>query len=103
MSNKVNQAQTLDEKDLEITPQARHKQKLIEEQESRKKNLKRVDEWYEIYPDTNHKNGGKVSHCIRLSNGNLHRLYMGREKQVADILRKKKSKGMRVQFAQPKL
>ncbi len=90
----VNQAP--EDKDLEVTPQHRHKQKLIEAEAKRKKQRKVVEQFLEIISDHHNPKGGKVRLCKRMSNGNLHRHYLGREKQVADIMAKYKAQGMKV-------
>lgn len=94
MIPKANQA--LDEKDLEITPQARQRQKISVEHAEHKKNAKVVEKYLEVISDHQHKKGGKVRLCQRMNNGNLHRLYLGREKQVATLLEKYKKQGLKV-------
>jgi hypothetical protein len=89
---KANQAH----EDKEITPQALHKRKLIAQDEARRQSVKVVEEYIEIISDHYNQKGGKVRLCKKMSNGNFHRLYIGREKQCKEYLLSVKGKGMKV-------
>jgi hypothetical protein len=89
---KVNQAIVQDED----TPQNRHMKKLIEEQSKQKAENKVVSEWYEIMPDLKHKRGGKVKICKKMTNGNVHKLYIGRITDCSDVLANAKKSGKKV-------
>ena len=95
MTNPANQAPQ-QQQESESTPQHQHKRRLIEEAERRKKESKVIDTFIEVVADQVNPKGGKVRLCKRMKNGNLHRLYLGREKQCKDLIAKYKSNGVKV-------
>lgn len=87
--------------DAEITPQYTHRKRLIEEEEERNKETVVKEEYYEIISDHQHKKGGKVRHCIRTTsskrNGTmLHRIYLGRYKDLKDHLDRLAKEGKKI-------
>ena len=86
METKANQA--ADEKDSEVTPNFRHKKKFIEEELKRKAALKVTSEHLEIVNEPHNKKGGKVRLVKVMSNGNVHRLWLGRQKQLKEYIAK---------------
>lgn len=84
--------------DTEITPQHKHKQKLIKDESKRKKSAKVAEQYLEVISDHQHKKGGKIRLVKRMVNGNVHRSYVGREKQpeVKLLLAKYKAQGLKV-------
>ena len=67
--------------DNETTPQYRQKKKYIEQEKKRKNSLRVTHTWVELTPDKTHKFGGKVVLRRQLNNGNVHTIYLGREKK----------------------
>lgn len=93
MNQDANQAKH-SEDDNEVTPQHKHRKKIIAETEERKANQKQAEISYELVPSKTPSNkGGKVRKVIRMQNGNVHRLYMGREKQLKELIAKAKKEG----------
>lgn len=84
--------QVLDSADTEISPQVRHKRKLLKEEEERKKRKKVVQTFLEVVSDRNHPKGGKVRLVRKMNNANVHRTYIGREKQLKKLIAEYKAK-----------
>lgn len=76
------------------TPHQEHKLAWAKKDAARKKATSVKAEWIEVEPNKTHKKGGKVVRRTLLSNGNVHTYYLGREKQVSEILNEYKAKGM---------
>jgi hypothetical protein len=89
-------ADAMIEDQAEITPEARHKAKLIADAKKRKAETVIEREWIEITRNANHKKGGKVQLCTLTSNRLykdtkwLYRRYLGREKIVLEKVGKSK-------------
>lgn len=94
----ANQAEEKKLTDAEITAQHKHQEKILKQDALRKKKNTVSEEWVEIRRDSLHKKGGKVSIAKRMKNGNVHRMYLGREKQVSDIVGKLKARGIKSEF-----
>jgi hypothetical protein len=92
MENKANQAKI----DPEVTPQHLHRKKLIEEDEKRRDSNPIIEEWYELISDHQNKKGAKVRHCKKTKNGNVHRIYLGRYKDMKDHLEKWQKAGKKI-------
>ncbi len=83
MESKVNQAK----EDAEVAPpQHTHRKKLAAEAEARAHSNPVVEEWLDIVSDHQNRKGGKVRHCTRTKNKNIHRQYMGRHKDLKEFL-----------------
>lgn len=82
--------------DLEASLEARHRQRILQEDAERKAQAVVVDRYYEVITDHLHQKGGKIRLCKRMKNGNVHRQYVGRVKQCQDILAQAKKEGIRV-------
>lgn len=88
--------QLANQADQEVTPQAKQKLKHIKEAEERKKEASVVlDRYLFILSDHHHKFGGKVRLCTKTKTG-THAIYLGREKQVKDLITKYEQEGLRV-------
>jgi hypothetical protein len=82
--------------DAGVTPEALHKQKLIQEEKNRRKNAVVVEQYLKLYPDYKHPKGSKVCLCKRMKNGNVHSAYLGRSKLIEDIIADYKKKGLKI-------
>jgi hypothetical protein len=80
------------------TPEFQHKERLIAQAEKRKKETKVIKQWMEIVRFATHKKGGKVSMVKVTNNGYKHRLYLGRETQVAVQIKAAQKAGLEVKY-----
>ena len=90
--NKANQA-VMDE---EVTPQAKHKQKIYEDEQARLKSLKVLSQHLFIVSDHQHPKGGKVRLVTKKSDGNNYSQYVGRELLCKDLINKYQKKGIKI-------
>lgn len=94
---RANQAATAGETEDESTPQHRARVRAAKEDERRRKQGRVVvEQFLQVLPDPAHKFGGKVRLCKRLRSGNVYRLYLGRQKRVADVVRQYEKQGLKV-------
>lgn len=70
----------IEKEDSEITPNFRQKKKFVDEAAKRKASLSVSSEHLEIVNEPHNKKGGKVRLVKVLSNGNIHRTWVGRQK-----------------------
>lgn len=80
------------------SPEYKHKKKLINQEIARKKNSVVVQEWIEIIRNPTSTKGDKVCLVKRMNNGNKHRLYLGKTKQIPEQLEAYKTKGLEVKY-----
>lgn len=84
------------ETDTEVTPHFVHRNKVIKEDNERKEKTKVVEEYYELISDHQHRRGAKVRHCFKTNSGNLHRIYLGRYKDLKDHLDRLQKEGKKI-------
>lgn len=78
------------------TPEYEHKLRLIKEDEERRKNTIPKEKWTEVHVDNRHDKGGKCLLKTRMSNGNVHSLYLGRfHAGGKDLLKQYAEKGVK--------
>lgn len=68
--------------------------KLIEEEKKRKEKAIVVKEWLEIVRLPLSKHGDKVRLVKLMENGNKHRIYLGKTKQIPEQLEEYKKRGL---------